>query len=177
MQPIQLPIPPHYDANAIDRIWRIPYERRAGEAERWADQIGLRPAAEDTFRVALVAVDVQNTFCLPDFELFVGGRSGRGAVDDNRRLVEFFYRNLGVITQVFPTLDTHQAAQIFHALFFVDENGNHPRPLTTISVEDVEQGKWRFNTHLAPSLGLDPGMPKNICCTTPALCAARDAMR
>ena len=157
MQPIQLPIPPHYDAHAVDRIWRIPYERRAGEAEQWADQFGLRPAAQDAFRVALVAVDVQNTFCLPDFELYVGGRSGRGAVEDNRRLVEFVYRHLGAITQVFPTLDTHQAAQIFHALFFVDENGNHPRPMTMISVEDVEQGKWRFNTHLAPSLGLDPG--------------------
>ena len=61
-------------------------------------------------RVALVAVDVQNTFCLPEFEFYVGGRSGTGALDDNRRLVEFVYRNLGNITQIFPTLDTHQAA-------------------------------------------------------------------
>ena len=115
----------------------------------------LRPAADDRFRVALVAVDVQNTFCLPDFELYVGGRSGTGALDDNRRLVEFVYRNLGIITQIFPTLDTHQAAQIFHALFFVNEAGKHPDPMTTITVEDVETGKWRFNESLGPSLGLD----------------------
>ena len=38
--------------------------------------------------------DVQNTFCLPDFELFVSGRSGTGAVDDNRRLCEFIYRHI-----------------------------------------------------------------------------------
>ena len=156
MKPPQLPIPPHYDARAVDRIWRVPYEQRAAEAERWAEQHSLRPAAEDTFRVALVAVDVQNTFCLPDFELYVGGRSGRGAVEDNRRLVEFVYRHLGVITQIFPTLDTHQAAQIFHALFFVDPEGNHPGPLTTVTAEDVVRGKWRFNAHLASSLGLDP---------------------
>ena len=39
---------------------------------------------------------------------------GTGAVDDTRRLCEFVYRNLGRITQIVPTLDTHQAMQIFH---------------------------------------------------------------
>jgi nicotinamidase-related amidase len=151
-----LPLPPHYDAGAVERIYRVPYEQRAAEAERWATQYGLRPAVEDNFRVALIAVDVQNTFCLPEFELYVGGRSGRGAVDDNRRLVEFVYRNLGVITQIYPTLDTHQAAQIFHALFFVNERGEHPGPMTTVTVGDIEAGVWRFNKDLAPSLGIDP---------------------
>ena len=151
-----LPLPPHYQPESVERIFRVPYEQRAAEAERWAAEYNLRPAVEDKFRVALIAVDVQNTFCLPDFELYVGGRSGRGALDDNRRLVEFVYRNLGVITQIYPTLDTHQAAQIFHALFFVNAKGEHPGPMTTITAADIENGVWRFNKDLAPSLGLDP---------------------
>ena len=81
---------------------------------------GSGPRASDELRICLLAVDVQNTFCIPGFELFVGGRSGTGAVDDNRRLCEFVYRNLGVITQIVPSLDTHRALQIFHAVWLVD---------------------------------------------------------
>lgn len=151
-----LPLPPHYDPKTVDKLFHVSYEQRAAEAEAWARTHKLPPAEDDKFRVALIAVDVQNTFCLPDFELYVGGRTGTGAVDDTRRLVEFVYHNLGVITQIYATLDTHQAAQIFHALFFVDEHGNHPAPLTTITRADIEAGKWRFNKALSRSLGLEP---------------------
>ena len=56
-------------------------------------------------------IDVQNTFCIPDFELYVGGRSGHGAVEDNIRLCEFIYRNLGNITHITATMDTHLASR------------------------------------------------------------------
>jgi hypothetical protein len=49
------------------------------------------------------AVGVQNTFCTPGFELFVTGRSGRAAVDDNRRLCASVYC---AITQIVASLDT-----------------------------------------------------------------------
>jgi nicotinamidase-related amidase len=100
---------------------------------------------------------VQNTFCIPGFELFVAGRSGTGAVDDSRRLCEFVYRNLATITQVMPSLDTHHAMQVFHAIWLIDQAGNHPGPYTLVSAEDVEDGRWRMNPDLAPALGLDPG--------------------
>ncbi len=135
----------------------MPYEDRAREARAWAEEHRLRPAAEDSFRLCLLAVDIQNTFCIPDFELFVAGRSGTGAVDDNRRLCEFTYRNLAQITQIFPSLDTHHAMQIFHAAWLVDEDGNHPDPYTNISHRDVETGRWRVNPAVAESLGLDVG--------------------
>lgn len=151
-----LPLPPFYDSHHVDRIFRVPYAERAMQAEAWAAQYDIQPAAEDQVRVALLAIDVQNTFCLPDFELYVGGRSGLGAIQDNQRLVEFIYRNLGLITQFFPTLDTHQAAQIFHSIFFVNEAGDHPGPMTLISAGDIERGVWKFNEHLAESLGVDP---------------------
>jgi nicotinamidase-related amidase len=149
-------LPEHFDPNAVGGVWRVPYEDRAREAAAWATEHGLRPAVEDSFRVCLLAVDVQNTFCIPEFELFVAGRSGTGAVDDNRRLCEFVYRNLGTITQVFPSLDTHHAMQVFHAIWLVDEHGNHPAPYTLVSAEDVAGGRWRMNTAVAEALGVDP---------------------
>ncbi len=147
--------PPHFDALRVGEVWRVPYEERAREARAWAQEHGVTPAADDGFRVCLVAVDVQNTFCLPDFELFVAGRSGTGAVDDSGRLCEFVYRNLATITQVFPSLDTHQSMQVFHAIWLVDERGEHPAPYTIVSARDVETGRWRMNPAVARALGLD----------------------
>ena len=88
----ELPLPAHFDPSRVGDVWRVPYEDRAREASAWSALHGLRPAAEDAFRLCLLAVDVQNTFCIPDFELFVAGRTGSGAVDDNRRLCEFVYQ-------------------------------------------------------------------------------------
>jgi nicotinamidase-related amidase len=122
----------------------VDYEQRAKEAEGWARRHGGTPARDDSRRICLVAVDVQNTFCTPGFELFVPG-----APADNRRLCEFIYRNLGAITQIIPTLDTHQAAQIFHAAWLVDAEGRHPAPYTLVSAEDVEQGVWRASNPAA----------------------------
>src|SRR5262245_64172097 len=136
----ELPLPAHFDPSRVGEVWRVPYEDRAREAPAWAEAHGLGPAAQDAFRVCLLAVDVQNTFCVPGFELFVAGRSGRGAVDDNVRLCEFLYRNLGSITEIVLTLDTHQAMQIFHEVYLVDEAGRHPAPFTLVTVDDVERG-------------------------------------
>jgi nicotinamidase-related amidase len=152
----ELPLPPHFEPDRVGEVWRVPYEDRAREAAAWAEEHDLQPAAEDAFRLCLLAVDVQNTFCVPDFELFVAGRSGTGAVDDNRRLCEFIYRNLGAITQVYPSLDTHRAMQIFHAIWLVDADGNHPAPYELVSAEDVEAGRWRMNGAVATALGIDP---------------------
>jgi nicotinamidase-related amidase len=151
----ELPLPAHFDPDRVGDVWRVPYEDRAGEAPRWAAEHGVGPAAEDSFRLCLLLVDVQNTFCIPGFELFVGGRSGTGAVDDNRRLCEFVYRNLGAITQVHLSLDTHHAMQVFHAIWLVDERGNHPGPYTLISADDVESGRWSVNAAVAEALGID----------------------
>jgi nicotinamidase-related amidase len=151
----ELQLPRHFEPSRVGEVWRVPYEDRAREAEVWADEHGLGPAAEDSFRLCLLAVDVQNTFCIPDFELFVSGRSGTGAVDDNRRLCEFVYRHLGQITQIIPSLDTHHAMQVFHAIWLLDEHGDHPAPYTLVSAEDVEAGRWRTNPAVAKALGID----------------------
>jgi nicotinamidase-related amidase len=151
-----LPVPEHFSPDRVPEVWRVPYEERARDAAVWAERHAIAPASEDEVRVCLVAVDCQNTFCTPGFELYVGGRSGTGAVDDSRRLCEFLYRNLDRITQVVPTLDTHQAVQIFHALYLVGEDGRQPEPYTQVGADDVASGRWRFNRAVAATLGVEP---------------------
>ena len=150
------PIPDFFDANKVGTVWRIPYEERAKQAQDWARQHAIRPASADSTKTWLMLIDVQNTFCIPDFELYVGGRSGRGAVEDNVRLCEFIYRNLGEITQITATMDTHRSMQVFHAIFFVDKDGNHPAPYTDIYGSELRDGKWTFNPALAPQFGIAP---------------------
>ena len=135
---MELPLPPFFEPKRVPGVWRVEYEARAAEAAAWAERHGLGPAAEDDRRVCLFAVDCQNTFCTPGFELFVPG-----APEDSRRLCEFVYRNLGGLTEVVATLDTHRAFQIFLAAFLVGRGGRRPPPYTVISVADVKAGVWR----------------------------------
>ncbi len=150
-----LPFPAHVDLERIGEVWRVDYETRFRDATAWAAEHGVEPAVRDERRVCLLAVDVQNTFCTPGFELFVGGRSGTGAVDDSRRLCSFVYRSLDAITEIVVTLDTHQAFQIFHAPFLVDPEGRHPDPYTLVTEDDVSAGRWSVDLEAAEALGLD----------------------
>jgi nicotinamidase-related amidase len=77
-------------------------------------------------------------------------------VDDNTRLCQFIYRNLGDISHITATLDTHLAMQVFHAIFFVDKDGNHPAPYTDIHAAELEDGQWIFNPALASQFGIAP---------------------
>ncbi|MCF8062676.1 MAG: isochorismatase, partial [Deltaproteobacteria bacterium] len=149
-----LPMPPHYDPDKVGGIWKVDYLKREREAEAWAETHRISPAHEDDLRICLLAVDVQNTFCTPGFELFVAGRSGNAAVEDNRRLCSFIYRNLSRITLIAPTMDTHMAMQIFHRLFLVNDRGEHPDPLTIVTSDDVRERRWRVNPAVCPSLGM-----------------------
>jgi nicotinamidase-related amidase len=151
-----MPIPDFFDADRVGSVWRIPYEERARQARDWARQHGLQPASVDSTKTWLMLIDVQNTFCIADFELYVGGRSGRGAVEDNTRLCEFIYRNLGRITHITATMDTHKTMQVFHAIFFVDKDGEHPAPYTDIHASEIRDGTWTFNPVLADQFGIAP---------------------
>ena len=147
-----LPIPSHFDENSVGDVWRVPYGDRAAEARDWARHYNIKPAAKDSLVTLLLLIDEMNTFCVPGFELFVGGRSGRGAVDDNVRLIRWAYQNMHRITKIHATLDTHTAMQIFHEVMLIDENGNHPTPFTDIHVDDVLNGHWKINPAVANDL-------------------------
>lgn len=43
----ELPIPPHFNSDKVGEVWRTPYQERAAQAERWAKQNNIKPAASD----------------------------------------------------------------------------------------------------------------------------------
>jgi nicotinamidase-related amidase len=150
------PIPSFFDPARVGEVWKVDYAARAEDARQYALQYDLKPASASSTRISLWIVDAQNTFCIPGFELFVGGRSGHGAVDDNVRLCEFIYRNMDNLTHITATMDTHTAHQIFHPIFFVDADGNHPAPYTDIHADELRAGRWVFNSAMAPHFGIAP---------------------
>ena len=104
-------LPAHYDpANARD--WAYAPDQRAlfVAAREAAAESGFATAASDGFTVELVLIDAQKDFCFPEGSLYVAGRSGRGALDDNDRIARLIYGNLGHITSITATLDSHASA-------------------------------------------------------------------
>ena len=148
-------LPDHFNPDRAAEWDFGPDQRALFEAARaWRKAHDIAPAAGDRFTVELVAVDVQKDFCFPAGSLYVGGRSGTGAIDDSRRLAGLIYRNLPSITSITSTMDTHYPIQIFFASFWVDAGGEPVTPHTVISLEDVQLGACRPAPEIAGALGL-----------------------
>lgn len=150
----QLSLPAHYDPNGVVSLRHIDYSGLFNAADDWRQLYKLPSSRADRVKIGLLIIDNQYTFCSPDGELFVAGRSGDGAVKDSQRLTEFVYRNLGTISEITCTLDTHRTYAIFHPSFLVDENGTHPAPFTLIKHDDVKAGKWQVTPQLISALGV-----------------------
>jgi nicotinamidase-related amidase len=145
-----LPLPPFYrPEHAAEWGYAPDQQKLFEEAAAWRRAHELRPSASDRKNLHLLLIDVQRDFCFKEGSLFVAGRSGRGAIDDNRRLAEFIYRNLGRITNVTTTLDTHFAYQIFFPAFWVDADERPLQPHREITREEVESGRVRPNPAMA----------------------------
>ena len=148
-------LPAHYDpANARD--WAYAPDQRglfAAARDVRAEQ-GIAAAAADRFTVELVVIDAQKDFCFPEGSLYVAGRSGSGALDDNDRIARLIYANLGHITSITATLDSHTPLQIFFAAFWHGADGAPVEPHTVIALEHVEAGRYRPAPGLAAALGL-----------------------
>lgn len=102
-----------------------------------ANNEGLRPSAEDREQILLLAIDVQNSF-MENGELGVPNSH-----QDVENLTKWIYENLENITQITVSIDTHNPFQIFHRCWWIDENGDNPPPLTAITLQDIDEGKWR----------------------------------
>ncbi len=151
----ELPLPPFYDPSSAGRWEHRADPQALSEAARaWADEHAVLPSGEDAFDLHLLLVDEQKDFCLPEGALYVGGRSGRGAVDDTRRLVEWIYRNLASVTRITATLDTHLAFQIFFPSFWVDREGRGLSPHRVITAAEVRAGVVRPSPAVAAWLAL-----------------------
>lgn len=148
--PKVLPLPDHYDARRASDPTYAPDEGALfAAADRWRQAHDLTAAATDRRRLHLLLIDVQKDFCFPTGSLYVGGRSGTGAIDDTRRIAEFMYRNLGAITEVTTTLDTHFAYQIFFPSFWVDQDDAPLQPFREVTVEDIDAGRARPDPRVA----------------------------
>jgi len=126
------------------------------QAVDWRKRHQLSASGGDKRRIHLLVIDAQVDFSFPEGALYVAGRSGRGAIEANRRLVEFIYTNLPALTEITCTLDTHLPYQIFFPVAHLDETGEHPAPHTVISAEDYRRGRFRPNPAMARQLGVDP---------------------
>ncbi len=148
-----LPLPPHYDP-ATTRDWGHTPDHRVvlSQAIEWQLEHRLKPAGEDRHRTHLLLIDVQRDFCFPEGTLYVGGRSGTGALDDNRRITEVIYRHMDEITAITTTHDTHHAFQVFTPTFWIDRHGAHPNEHSVLSTADILEGKLRPNPAMAPWL-------------------------
>ena len=137
-----LAAPKHYYESKIDKVFCINYQQLQEDAIQYKKKYSINNAISDKEKVCLLLIDVQNTFCIPGYPLFVGGKGGKDAVIDNMRLCSFIYRNLDKITKIICTLDTHTKMQIFHSSFWVNRKKENPDPYTIITLEDIESGKW-----------------------------------
>lgn len=89
-------------------------------------------------KIALLIIDPQNDFCSPEGKLYVDG-----ADRDNERLAMWILRNKDEIDQIFVTLDSHHILDISHPNFWINGDGDNPRPFTIISSKDVISGMWK----------------------------------
>jgi nicotinamidase/pyrazinamidase len=95
---------------------------------------GLAPAADDagSRRVALILVDEQYDFVHPS-----GSLSVPGAQADLDRLLRFLYRNMGSITTIYVSLDTHHEFHIFSESWWqYADTGEHLAPFTVIALNE-----------------------------------------
>ena len=53
----ELPIPSHFNPQGVGKVWQVPYESRAADAENWAKQHNLQPASSDKLKISLLLVN------------------------------------------------------------------------------------------------------------------------
>ena len=89
-------------------------------------------------RNLLLLVDPQNDFCDPRGSLYVPG-----AAEDAARAAAMIGRISKGLGELVVTMDCHHVLDVAHPLMWVDAQGNHPAPFTTITLQDVDNGTWR----------------------------------
>jgi len=82
-------------------------------------------------------------------ELFVGGQSGSGAVDDNVRLCEFIYRNLGLISALHPRSIPTRQCKFSIPCSGLTKLGNIPAQLPTLHLKTLSKASGK-STPLLP---------------------------
>jgi nicotinamidase-related amidase len=97
----------------------------------------LIPAKNDKELVLFLGIDVQQDF------MDNGALGVPNATKDVENMTRFIYDNMEKISSIAVSIDTHNPFQIFHPCWWIDENGNNPPPFTAITLQDLDDGKWR----------------------------------
>lgn len=126
--------PEFYDSQNVGSLYTPNISEVISRGHR--DQ--FKPSETDDTKVALLLIDAQVDFIHEN-----GALSVAGAVYDTRRTIEWMFRNLGKITKIYASLDSHLPNQIFSPSWWVDANGHHPQPFTLITHDEVKSGKWK----------------------------------
>lgn len=144
------PLPAFYQPrHAGEWSYRPNEEQLFQAANDYRAANGIKPSGSDRRRVHLLLIDLQKDFCFPEGTLYVGGRSGRGAIEDNDRIARFIYVHLDVLSEVTVTLDTHFPFQIFSPAFWVDAAGHPLAAHATITTAQIKSGSVRPNPAIA----------------------------
>ena len=85
----------------------------------------------------LLIIDPQNDFCDAKGSLYVPN-----AENDIENLVNLLDKHGDQIDEIIMTADDHIPNDIAHPAFWVDQNGKHPEPFTSISLQDIKDGKY-----------------------------------
>ena len=89
-----------------------------------------------SIKSTLLLVDVENDF-------HPGGSLAIPSADkDAERIASFIAKNTEAITRIVETMDTHHELHIAHSGFWINANGSHPEPFTTIGSDDITAGTW-----------------------------------
>ncbi len=126
--------PEFYDPERVGTLYQPDITAATAEGIR----THLSPADQDDRRILLLLVDAQVDFIHED-----GMLSVPGAVEDTQRTIEWLFRNIGQVTSIVASLDSHTPIHIFYPSWWVDTQGNRPEPFTVITFESVEKGTWR----------------------------------
>ena len=102
-----------------------------------AEQERFPASVDDSPKRLLLAIDVQKDF------IEGGALAVPGSIGDVERMTRFIYNNMGGISRIMCSLDTHIAHQIFHPCWWVNSAGDHPAPYTVITYDDVVANRWR----------------------------------
>ena len=102
-----------------------------------ANNLCSKSSITDNERILLLVIDFQN-------DIMENGSLGvPNSHNDVKNLLNWMYTNFEKISDIAISIDTHQPFQIFHPAWWVDEQGNHPKPFTIITKKDIDNNKWK----------------------------------
>lgn len=140
-------LPSYYEPSDIGKL----YLTRKDLVHKEATSLKLSASRSDKKNIGLFMIDNQIDFILNSNGI-TGSLSVPGAMEDTTRIIEFIYRNMEILTNIYASMDTHRAWQIFHRIWWLDENGNHPEPFTPITSTDIVAGKYKAISHPLESI-------------------------